>query len=228
MVSAHNLLGNNHLPPPAAAHPDPLLHPTERASAWSDLAPTRVRSNVRKTDFVNVLIDSFQERTSLLRDGERENGDAHAAPRSFGQRLADALREPLTPLTILLFVACLSFLLLSSVFIGLFAGTKHNLNLEKEKHRGEDHTITSTYTTTGTTVVTSLSSTLSTKTQFSTIFTGTTSTATKVSTFTTTSVSTKVSTAISTETETETKTKTLHGPVPIPNPTHKPDDPVHR
>ena len=166
----------------------------------------------------------LQERTSLLRDGERENGDAHARPRSFGRRLSDALHEPLTPLTVLLLVACLGLLLMSSVFIGLFAGTKHNLNLEKGRHGGEDRTVTSTYTTTGTTVVTSLSRAFSTKTktQFSTIFTGTTSTATKVSTFTTTSVSTKTTTSISTE----IKTKTLPLPVPGPTPTNKPGDPV--
>lgn len=169
-----------------------------------------------------MLTYHLPARTSLLRDEERENGDAHAGHRSFGQRLSDALHEPLTPLTILLLVACLGLLLMSSVFIGLFAGTKHNLNLEKGRHRGEDRTVTSTYTTTGTTVVTSLSRTLSTKTQFSTIFTGTTSTATKVSTLTTTSVSTKVTTSISTE----IKTKTLPAPVPGPTPTHKPDDPV--
>ena len=157
-----------------------------------------------------------------MRDDERENGDAHAAPRSFGQRLSDALREPFTPLTILLLLACLVFLLLSSIFIGLFAGTKHNLNLEKEKHRGEEHTVTSTYTTTGTTVVTSLSSTLSTKIEFSTILSVTTSTATERSTYTTTSVSTKISTTTSTE------TKTLPGgPVPVPTPTSRPNDPVY-
>lgn len=167
-----------------------------------------------------------------MRDGDRENGDAHAAPKSFAQHLGDALREPLTPLTILLLVACLAFLLLSSVFIGLFAGTKHNLNLEKGRKGGEDHTVTSTYTTTGTTVVTSLSSTLSTKTEFSTIFTGTTSTATEVSTstYTTTSVSTKLSTTTSvateTETETRTRTKTFPGPVPAPTSTNTPDGPV--
>lgn len=164
------------------------------------------------------------ERAPLMRDGERENGDAHAAPRSFGQRLSDALHEPLTPLTILLLVGCLLLLLLSSVFVGLFAGTKHNLQLEKDKHRGEDHTVTSTYTTTGTTVVTSLSSTVSTETEFSTIFTGTTSTATDVSTYTTTSVSTKTYTTISTSIE----TKTLPGPTPGPNPTGRPDEPVGR
>ena len=156
---------------------------------------------------------------------QRENGDAHAAPRSFGQRLGDALREPLTPLTILLLLGCLLFLLLSSVFIGLYAGTKHNLGLEKGKH---DHTVTTTYMTTGTTVVTSISPTLSTETEFSTIFTGTTSTSTKVSTstYTTTSVSTQISTAISTETE--TKTKTLPAPVPFPTSTNAPGGPVHR
>lgn len=159
-----------------------------------------------------------------MRDDERENGDVHAAPRSFGQRLSDALREPLTPLTVLLLVGCLMFLLLSSVFIGLFAGTRHNLKLEKDKHRGEDHTVTFTYTNPGTTIVTSLSPTLSTKTEFSTIFTGTTSTATRVSTYTTTSLSTKTYTSISTSTE--TKIKTLPGPVPGPTPTNSPDGPV--
>lgn len=169
------------------------------------------------------------ERTSLLRDGERENGDAHDAPRGFVQRLTDALREPLTPLTIMLLIGCLLFLLLSSVFIGLFAGTKHNLGLEKDKHKGEDHTIISTYTTTGTTVVTSLSSTLMTKTEFSTIFTGTTSTATEVSTstYTTTSVATRVSTITSVATETQIRTKTIPAPVPVPTSTNAPDGSVN-
>jgi len=55
VASAHNLFGNDHLLPPAPAYPDPLLHLTERASAWPDLTPTRVRSNIRKADLANIL-----------------------------------------------------------------------------------------------------------------------------------------------------------------------------
>ena len=117
---------------------------------------------------------------SPLLDDERENGDVRAVPRSFGQRLGDTLCKPLTPLTVLLLLTCL----LSSVFDGLFAGTKHNLNLEKGKHKGEDYMVTKTFAATGTTVVTSFSTTSSAEIEFSTIFIATTSTATKVSTLT--------------------------------------------
>ncbi|KAI0720938.1 metalloprotease [Cerioporus squamosus] len=47
---------------------------------------------------------------------------------TFFDRLAAVVQEPLSPLTKVLLIATLVFLLLSSVFIGLFAGAQHKLN----------------------------------------------------------------------------------------------------
>ena len=63
---------------------------------------------------------------------------------SFSHKLAAAVHEPLSPLSKILLVLVLLFLLLSSVFIGLFAGAQHKLN------KGYDNapTVTSTATVT--------------------------------------------------------------------------------
>lgn len=52
-------------------------------------------------------------------------------PPSFFERVAAVVQEPLSPLTQILLVATIIFLLLSSVFIGLFAGAQHKLNAGK-------------------------------------------------------------------------------------------------
>ncbi|KAI0363474.1 Metalloprotease [Pilatotrama ljubarskyi] len=64
---------------------------------------------------------------------------------SFLERVAAVVQEPLSPLTKILLVATLIFLLLSSVFIGLFAGAQHKLNTGKG---GGTTTVVVTATTT--------------------------------------------------------------------------------
>ncbi|KAI0748278.1 Metalloprotease [Daedaleopsis nitida] len=70
-----------------------------------------------------------EERAPLLQnvshpDGEALNDDEPI----FLDRLSAIVQEPLSPLTQILLVATLIFLILSSVFIGLFAGAQHKLN----------------------------------------------------------------------------------------------------
>lgn len=64
------------------------------------------------------------------------------------ERVAAIVQEPLSPLTQLLLVATLVFLLLSSVFIGLFAGAQHKLN------SGGNGAVTTTIVVTSTSVAT--------------------------------------------------------------------------
>ncbi|RDX56605.1 Metalloprotease [Lentinus brumalis] len=71
----------------------------------------------------------------------------HEEP-TFFDRLAAVVQEPLSPLTKLLLVATLLFLLLSSIFIGLFAGAQHKIN--SGAGRGQT-TVTTTTTATATT-----------------------------------------------------------------------------
>ena len=64
------------------------------------------------------------------------------------ERIAAVVQEPLSPLTKILLIATLIFLLLSSIFIGLFAGAQHKLN------NGTGERITTTVIVTSTTVAT--------------------------------------------------------------------------
>ncbi|KAI0035727.1 metalloprotease [Vararia minispora EC-137] len=64
-----------------------------------------------------------QETAPLLADAP--NDEPHE---SFKDRFADMLHEPLTPMNKLLLLLVLFFLILSSVFIGLFAGAETRLN----------------------------------------------------------------------------------------------------
>ena len=66
-------------------------------------------------------------------------------------RLAAIVQEPLSPLTKVLLIATLIFLLLSSIFIGLFAGAQHKLN---SGAGGGQTTVTTTATATTTAQVT--------------------------------------------------------------------------
>lgn len=54
-------------------------------------------------------------------------------------------------------MVALVLLLLSSVFIGLFAGTQHKLDLEKNRNRDREEPVTTTTTLTVTTISTSTS-----------------------------------------------------------------------
>ncbi|KAI0807426.1 Metalloprotease [Fomes fomentarius] len=71
-----------------------------------------------------------EERAPLLQnvshpDGGPEGQDEEA---TFLDRLTVIVQEPLSPLTKVLLIATLIFLILSSIFIGLFAGAQHKLN----------------------------------------------------------------------------------------------------
>ncbi|KAF8969921.1 hypothetical protein BDZ97DRAFT_1793392 [Flammula alnicola] len=107
-----------------------------------------------------------QENAPLLRDpGEDAEPNTNAGP-TFGDRLNSVAQEPLTPLTKILLVLGLVLLLTSSVFIGLFAGAQHRLNLG---HGGDNkQTETVTITTTATIPVTSNSLSITTTTTIST------------------------------------------------------------
>lgn len=77
---------------------------------------------------------------------------------SFIDRLAAIVQEPLSPLTKVLLIATLIFLLLSSVFVGLFAGAQHKLN-QGGGHRDATVTVTATVTTTSQATTTAASTT---------------------------------------------------------------------
>ncbi|KAF5386857.1 hypothetical protein D9615_001643 [Tricholomella constricta] len=99
-------------------------------------------------------------------DPEADNRNGGADPNS--SNIVTIAQEPLTPLTKILLILALVLLLLTSVFIGLFAGVQHKLNLERGRHGGGDGekpppgTVTATFTTTS--IVTSTETTTSTST----------------------------------------------------------------
>ncbi|KIY74398.1 zincin [Cylindrobasidium torrendii FP15055 ss-10] len=97
-----------------------------------------------------------EETAPLLHDPDADSpqnghGEHEAGHRSFTERVNSIAQEPLTPLTKVLLVVCLIFLLLSSIFIGLFAGAQHKLNSGFGGQPGDTVTLTATttaYTTT--------------------------------------------------------------------------------
>ncbi|KAI3608021.1 endothelin-converting enzyme 1 [Moniliophthora roreri] len=110
-----------------------------------------------------------QESAPLLQDpdAEEHNFERHENP-SFADRLNAVAQEPLTPLTKVLLILVLILLVLASVFIGLFAGVQHKLNVERGKHDEPPSTITQTATIThigtSTTITTATSTSISTTT----------------------------------------------------------------
>ncbi|EIW60033.1 Metalloprotease [Trametes versicolor FP-101664 SS1] len=76
---------------------------------------------------------TYPESAPLLRTVSHPDGGEHPQQEqpSFFERVAAVVQEPLSPLTQILLVATIIFLLLSSVFIGLFAGAQHKLNAGK-------------------------------------------------------------------------------------------------
>ncbi|TFK55167.1 metalloprotease [Heliocybe sulcata] len=94
-----------------------------------------------------------QETAPLLRDPEAEGSQDYDGPGerdpTFLDRITSVVQEPLTPLTKVLLVVALLFLLLSSVFIGLFAGAQHKLK-EGDGRGGRQITVTATATATTT------------------------------------------------------------------------------
>ncbi|KAH9901083.1 Metalloprotease [Cubamyces lactineus] len=73
---------------------------------------------------------TYPETAPLLQNVSHpdEDPEAQQAPPSYLERVAAVVQEPLSPLTKILLITTLVFLLLSSVFIGLFAGAQHKIN----------------------------------------------------------------------------------------------------
>ncbi|KAJ3804396.1 peptidase family M13-domain-containing protein [Lentinula aff. lateritia] len=97
------------------------------------------------------------ETAPLLRDPDAEENNAENDEPTLMDRINSVAQEPLTPLSKVLLVIALILLLLSSVFIGLFAGVQHKLKLERGRHdEGPPSTVsvTSTATATSSSIVT--------------------------------------------------------------------------
>ncbi|OAX38899.1 zincin [Rhizopogon vinicolor AM-OR11-026] len=182
----------------------------------------------------------------LLRGGDDDpqSAQSHSPGPSMSRRIANVVQEPLTGLTKVLLVEVLILLLISSVFIGLFAGAQHKLNLRNGAPGGGDgggggnatqtetrtatvtHTNTRTRTTTaaastiisGIVTTTATATTTAVSTALSTVFDPTTTT--KIAT--TTATKTSVYTSISTQTTTDVHTRTV---IVGPEPTGPPSDP---
>ncbi|KAJ7093237.1 hypothetical protein C8R44DRAFT_646354 [Mycena epipterygia] len=94
---------------------------------------------------------SDQEAAPLLRDADASEDDAvhneYAQP-TFAERINSIAQEPLTPLTQVLLVVALVLLLLSSVFIGLFAGEYSKLKQRERDGSPPPSTVTVTATAT--------------------------------------------------------------------------------
>ena len=169
----------------------------------------------------------------ITSNGDHDIDRETQGQRHVSHRISDAVREPLTGLTKVLLVEVLILLLISSVFIGLFAGAQHKLNLRNggggtspgNGTQTETQTQTVTYTTTrGASTVFTATTTTAVSTAFSTIFDMTTLTETATKTATTT----EIYTSVSTYTTTDTKTRTvITGPEPTgPPETPSPPSPV--
>ncbi|KAJ7470279.1 hypothetical protein FB451DRAFT_1176346 [Mycena latifolia] len=93
-----------------------------------------------------------EEAAPLLRDDDAEDAvhSEYAQP-TFAERINSIAQEPLTPLTQVLLVVALVLLLVSSVFIGLFAGEYSKL---KQRERDDGSKAPATITVTATSVVT--------------------------------------------------------------------------
>lgn len=186
------------------------------------------------------------ESAPLLRGGDDDPPQSAQSRPSMSHRIANVVQEPLTGLTKVLLVEVLILLLISSVFIGLFAGAQHKLNLrngipgdggggggKSNTTLTETKTATSTATATATSTATIthtttaavstiisgiVTTTTAVSTAFSTVFDSTTTTKTATATATKTSVST----SISTYTTTDVHTRTV---IVGPEPTGPPQEP---
>lgn len=163
---------------------------------------------------------------SSPQDGNQHPPDPPSPHRPLAGRLTDVVHEPLTGLSKVLLVEVLVLLLISSVFIGLFAGAQHKLNLRnggggRDGDQGngtQTETETVTHTTTAATTLISATTTTAVSTAFSTIFDITTA----IETSTKTTTTTAVHTSISTYTTTDRVTRTV---IVGPEPTGPPDTP---
>ncbi|KAH7929791.1 zincin [Leucogyrophana mollusca] len=155
-----------------------------------------------------------QESAPLLRNPEDEENSNGNEPRpGLAKRLTEVVQEPLTGLTKVLLVEVLILLIIASVFIGLFAGAQHKLNLRGGGGGGGSGDQTETVTVTSTTASTIISAT--TTTAVSTAIRTTTDTTTTTKTATKTATKTEVKTSVSTYTTTDVRTHTvIVGPEP--------------
>ncbi|KAG6371391.1 Metalloprotease [Boletus reticuloceps] len=172
------------------------------------------------------------EAAPLLHNGgqgrDQSPPDPPSPPHSHTGRFTDVVQEPLTGLTKVLLVEVLVLLLISSVFIGLFAGAQHKLNLRNggggrdggDQGNGthtETKTKTVTHTTTAATTLISATTTTAFSTAISTVFDITT-----IGTATKTTTTTAVYTSVSTYTTTDHVTRTV---IVGPEPTGPPETP---
>lgn len=102
-----------------------------------------------------LFTDSL-ETAPLLRS--TDDDDSVLEQRSFLHKLTDITHEPLTTLTKILLGLCLFLLLLSSIFVGLFAGVQHKLD-QGTKPSNPPPSVTQSYTVTHTLIETSISTT---------------------------------------------------------------------
>ncbi|KAL0578146.1 hypothetical protein V5O48_003851 [Marasmius crinis-equi] len=105
-----------------------------------------------------------REEAPLLRDPDAEDLNT-SENASVGERLSAIAQEPLTPLTKILLVLALVLMILTSVFIGLFAGVQHKLNVERERHNQPAPPVTTTLTQTEIATTTSGTTTTETNTR---------------------------------------------------------------
>ncbi|KAF5358499.1 hypothetical protein D9756_001692 [Leucocoprinus leucothites] len=149
------------------------------------------------------------ESAPLLIDPEEEERDQP----TFSDRINTVVQEPLTPLTKILLILALSLLLVSSIFIGLFAGAQHKLSLVGDNKPGG--TVTRIFTTTEYHTLPHTETEIFTKTKTATTTTTQVGSTTRVGTVTTTTTYT-----------TTDKVTTTVKPVPVPGPTGGPEKDV--
>ncbi|KAH8106762.1 Metalloprotease [Cristinia sonorae] len=95
-----------------------------------------------------------EESAPLLQDVSHPDAPSQQpSNESFAERVSKIVQEPLSPLSKVLCVLALIFLLLSSVFIGLFAGAQHKLN----SRNGEPKPVETVTVTLSTGIVTATS-----------------------------------------------------------------------
>ena len=95
-------------------------------------------------DFVLFALSPSRsvESAPLLRGGENEPAE-HP---SLYHKLAEITSQPLTAISKLLLAVCLFLLLLSSIFVGLFAGAQHKINKVRHTPVPEPTTVSVTAT----------------------------------------------------------------------------------
>jgi endothelin-converting enzyme len=88
---------------------------------------------------------SSVESAPLLRGGENGHDEPVERP-SLYHKVAEMTSQPLTPVSKLLLAVCLLLLLLSSIFVGLFAGAQHKINKIRHAPVPEPTTVSVTAT----------------------------------------------------------------------------------